>query len=317
MIRSPRAWLILGLAAAIALWLGSRMPPPHPQQSGHLDERPVTHEAPVAIAPPQSAQSSLPSGAMRIAPAMSSRPGMPSADAPQVAHIRYWSTQARAGDGYSRCRYAREAQQCAALIHNTAPWMRERFIAEMVRQGDFGELPDCRGVTEADIDAHFDQMLLAAEQGHVPAQLAFAAGSGFASVEGVRFTDRLRRFGRRAEPLAWRAFEAGDSDAALLLWRAYNRVGADRLYLAGAVEPDPVLAHALDLLVHDLVPEIASGSAAEAGLDPAQARRAAKLHAHWRTAAFATARPPRYGIEIERMFDWEKRAVDLCADDPH
>ena len=86
--------------------------------------------------------------------------------------------------------------------------------------------------------------------------------------------------------------------------------------LAGAIDPDPIKAHALDLLMDDLVPDFVVGSAAEAGLSKEQAAQAEALHAEWRATAFAHGKPPRFGMEIERMFEPEKRTVDLCAPDP-
>ena len=241
-------------------------------------------------------------------------PVPPAANAAQVHHIRYWSLRAQSGDAYARCRYAREAQQCAVQIHNMAPWMRERFLAQRVTRGDFGEIADCRGVTEQDIAAQFDALLLAAEHGHVPSQLLFAAGGGFASLEGFRHPDRLLRYREHAGAMAWRAFEAGNSDAAVLLWRAYNGVDLEAVYIAGAIEPDPVRAHALDLLLGDLVPDHLAGTASEAGLTHVDAKRARDLVTQWRSRAFARPRPPNFGTRFETMFDWEKHSVDLCAE---
>lgn len=162
----------------------------------------------------------------------------------------------------------------------------------------------------------FDAMLHAAQQGHVPSQLLFATGAGFSSVMTLDGRNEMLRFREHAPTMAWRAFAAGDSDAAVLLWRAYNRVGRDMLFLVGAIEPDPVKAHALDLLMKDLVPDFIVGSVQEAGLSEDQAQQAAMIHAEWRATAFANAKPPRYGMEFERMWDPEKSAVDLCAPAP-
>jgi len=245
------------------------------------------------------------SGSMRAPPA---------ANAPQLEHIRYWRAEASSGDPYARCRYAREAQHCAALIMNTADWMRERFVAKMVTRGDFGEIPDCRGVTPQDILPQFDQLLQSASGGHTPSQLLFAAGGGFALAEGVRFPERLHQFRDHAATLAWRAFDRGDPDAVVLLWRAYQGVDRDVLFLAGAIDPNPVTARALDLLMHELNSDHVVADAADSGLDKAGLRQAQDLLRDWREHAFAHPRTPRYGLRIETMFDWEKRAVDLCAD---
>lgn len=173
---------------------------------------------------------------------------------------------------------------------------------------------DCNGVTDADVQGPFDALLGAAQRGHAPSALLFASGIGSSSF--IPVPDEIRRYRAHASRLAWQAFAAGDSDAAVLLWRVYNRVGVEAMPLAAAIDPDPVKAHALDLLIDDLVPDFIVGTAAEAGLSKEQAAQAEALHAEWRATAFAHGRPPRYGMEIERMFDPEKRAVDLCAPDP-
>ena len=109
------------------------------------------------------------------------------------------------------------------------------------------------------------------------------------------------------------SLRCGDSDAALLLWRAYNRVDVEGLPLAGAIDPDPVKAHALDLLLDDLLPEFRVGTVKEAGLSAEQARQAQALHGQWRSSAFAQREPPRYGLLVENMSASELRALDLCA----
>ena len=174
----------------------------------------------------------------------------------------------------------------------------------------------CAAVSEADIAGHSEALQHSAERGFAPSQLLFAVGAGFGGIPQIDDTDASRRFKRRAPDFAWQAFSRGDSDAAALLWRVYNGVDSDYLPLAGAIEPDPVKAHALDLLMDDLVPDFVVGTAVDAGLSKEQAAQAEALHAEWRATAFAHGKPPRYGMEIERMFDPEKRAVDLCAPDP-
>lgn len=168
-------------------------------------------------------------------------------------------------------------------------------------------------MTDADVQGRFDFLLGAAQRGHGPSALMFASGIGWSSF--IPVADEIRRFRTHAPRLAWQAFATGDSDAAVLLWRAYNRVGVEAMPLTGAIDPDPVKAHALDLLVDDLVPDFVVGSAAEAGLSDEQAMQARALHAEWRGGAFAQAKPPRFGMQIEKMFEWEQRAVDLCAPD--
>ena len=116
--------------------------------------------------------------------------------------------------------------------------------------------------------------------------------------------------------MAWRAFDAGDTDAAVLLWRAYNDVDRDVLFLSAVIQRDPIKAHALDQLMLDLVPDHIAGSARDAGLSDEQAMQAQALLAEWRSGAFAQPKPLRFGSRIENMFDWEKRAVDLCAPAP-
>jgi hypothetical protein len=303
---APQQLLLVMIAAlllAVAWWRPQRAPQPG---------------SAAALAPGASVRASPGAGAS-ASEHWNALPGAAGDARPprrQVEVIRDWRARAERGDDAAACRYAREALFCAALIHHTAPWRRARFAAQAVTRGAFGEIADCRGVEDADIAAQFDLLLAAAERGHVPSQALFAAGGGFASFEGVRFPERLLRFRERAGVLAWRAFDAGDSDAAVLLWRVYNRVGSDQLHLAGALAPDPVRAHALDLLLADLVPGVIAGSAEEAGLDPAAAAAAQALHARWRALSFADARAPRFGLEIERMFDWERREVDLCAEAP-
>ncbi len=177
-------------------------------------------------------------------------------------------------------------------------------------------LTDCSGVTDSDVRGLADALQQSAERGFTPSQVLYATGIGLGGVPDIKNTDAIRRFRQRAPDLAWKAFSHGDPDAAALLWRVHNEVDVGYVALAGAIDPDPVKAHALDLLMGDLVPGFVVGTAAEAGLSKEQAAQAEALHAEWRATSFAHARPPRFGMEIERMFDPEKRAVDLCAPDP-
>lgn len=229
-----------------------------------------------------------------------------------VEQIRFWRQQATTGDHYARCRFAVVAIGCAARRKNFAPWARNR--TQELRSAD-GELiaQDCSSVTDADLQGRSEALLGAAQGGHAPSALLFAMGGGLSSF--IPSPDEIRVFRAHAPRLAWQAFAAGNSDAAVLLWRAYNRVNSDGLFLASAIEPDPIKAHALDLLMGDLVPEFLVGNAREAELSEEQAAQAAALHATWRSTAFAHGRPSRYGLEIEQMFEWERRAVDLCAPD--
>lgn len=128
--------------------------------------------------------------------------------------------------------------------------------------------------------------------------------------------EEIRAFRTHAPRLAWQAFDAGDSDAAVLLWRAYNRVDGGIVALSSVIDPDPIKAHALDHLMGDLVPNFVVGTAAEAGLSNEQAAQAVALHAEWRATAFSGPMPPRYGMQIETMFELDKPAVDLCAPAP-
>jgi hypothetical protein len=240
----------------------------------------------------------------------------PAADAPQVEQIRYWRAQAAQGDLYARCRYARVARHCALHRDLWQPWARAEGMASMLSSPLGEALWDCGGVEDADTAGVEEALWQSARAGHVPAQVLYAAGGGFASWFNEDRLPQLRRFRADAADLAWRAFAAGDSDAAVLLWRAYNQVDASRLLLAAAIEPDPVKAHALDLLLAELVPEFVAGSAEQAGLDAEQTRAAEVLLAEWQAGAFAHARPPRFGMEIERSLSGEKHVVDLCAPDP-
>lgn len=230
-----------------------------------------------------------------------------------VEQIRFWRQQAATGDPYALCRFSLASAGCGMRLSSYSPWARQR-IPEL--RTDDGELAgeDCSGVTEADMQGRFEALIGAAQRGHTPSALLLAMGAGMSNF--IPAPEEIRGFRAHAPRLAWQAFEAGDSDAAVLLWRAYNRVGVEAMPLAGAIEPDPVKAHALDLLMDDLVPDFVVGTATEAGLSKEQAAQAEALHAEWRATAFAHGRPPRYGLELERMFEPEKRAVDLCAPDP-
>jgi hypothetical protein len=230
-----------------------------------------------------------------------------------VEQIRFWRQQAMTGDPYASCRFVSVSAGCAMRRAVYSPWARHRTRNLRTTDGELvGE--DCEGVSDADVQGRFDALLGAAQRGHVASALMFASGIGASSF--IPVPDEVRRFRTHAPQLAWQAFAAGDSDAVVLLWRVYNRVGIEAMPLAGAIEPDPVKAHALDLLMDDLVPDFVVGTAVDAGLSKEQAAQAEALHAEWRATAFAHGKPPRYGMEIERMFDPEKRAVDLCAPDP-
>ena len=230
-----------------------------------------------------------------------------------VEQIRFWRQHAATGDPYAQCRFSLASAGCAMARSSYAPWARTRIPTLRTEDGELmGQ--DCSGVTDADVQGRFEALLSAAQRGHTPSALLLAMGGGASSF--IPAPEEIRDFRAHAPRLAWQAFEAGDSDAAVLLWRAYNRVQADIVFLSGAIDPDPIKAHALDLLMDDLVPDFVVGSAAEAGLREEQAAQAEALHAEWRATAFAHGKPPRYGMEIERMFEPEKRAVDLCAPDP-
>lgn len=241
--------------------------------------------------------------------------GAPPPDAPWPLQIHYWKSAAQRGDPVARCEYARHARHCVWEIQRMAADIRAQYQRANTGNLDRGDVADCRGINDGDISAAFDHLLRAAAEGHHESQLFFAAGAMLSPMPDLSRIDQLRRYRESAGQFAWRAFAAGDSDAAVLLWRAYNRVGVSFLPLAGAIDPDPVKAHALDLLVADLVPKFVVGSAAEAGLNDEQAMQARALHAEWRSGAFAKAKPPRFGMQIETMFEWDQRAVDLCAPD--
>lgn len=202
------------------------------------------------------------------------------------------------------------------MIQNYSPWARQRFETQWRAQAPEYRLPDCVGVTDSDIHGLAVALQQSAERGFTPSQLLYATGIGLGGIPDIKNTDAIRRFRQRAPDLVWQAFSHGDPDAAALLWRVHNQIDTGYLALAGAIDPDPIKAHALDLLMDDLVPDFVVGSAAEAGLSKEQAAQAEALHAEWRATAFAHGKPPRFGMEIERMFEPEKRTVDLCAPDP-
>ena len=244
------------------------------------------------------------------------RPAEPPATAKPIEHIRYWRIAASSGEVYAQCRFALAAQNCAGVIQNYSPWARHRMETQWRAQDPENRLTDCSGVTDSDVRGLADALQQSAERGFTPSQVLYATGIGLGGVPDIKNTDAIRRFRQRAPDLAWKAFSHGDPDAAALLWRVHNEVDVGYVALAGAIDPDPVKAHALDLLMDDLVPDFIVGTAAEAGLSKEQAAQAEALHAEWRATSFAHARPPRFGMEIERMFDPEKRAVELCAPDP-
>ena len=298
------AWLLRDRATA-----SSRVDPSAPSAT------PMESAAPVAATP-------LRAGADQASRAPSRAP---SGDLPRFANapdpavtklvelIRFWRQQAASGDPYAMCRLALASTGCAMRRSSYAPWARNQIPELRTEEGErVGE--DCSGVAEADVEGRFEVLLDAAKRGHAPSALFFAMGGGMSTF--LPAPDEIREFRAHAPRLAWQAFAAGDSDAVVLLWRAYNRVRTDFVYLAAAIDPDPVKAHALDLLMGDLVPGFVVGTAAEAGLSKAQAAQAEAMRAEWRATAFAHGRPPRYGMEIERLFDWDQRAVDLCAPDP-
>ena len=298
------AWLLRDRATA-----SSRVDPSAPSAT------PMESAEPVA-ATPLRARADQASRAPSRAPS-AELPRFANAPDPAVTKpvelIRFWRQQAMTGDPEANCRFASLAAGCAMRRAAYSPWARHRIPNLRDHNGELmGE--DCDGITDGDVQGRFEALLGAAQRGHAPAAVLFASGIGSSSF--IPIPDEVRRFRSHAPQLAWRAFASGDSDAAVLLWRAYNRVGAETMPLAAAIDPDPVKAHALDLLMGDLVPGFVVGTAAEAGLSKAQAAQAEAMRAEWRATAFAQGKPPRYGLEIERLFDWDKRAVDLCAPDP-
>ena len=237
------------------------------------------------------------------------------ADALLAQQIRYWKAAAQSGQPAAQCQWARFAQGCAWSTQSMTPAARTRYEHDNQQALDRGEIPDCRNISRNETDPAFEALISAAEKGHQPSQFLFAAGVLMPPMPDMRRIEHVRRYRDHAGKHAWRAFSAGDSDAAVLLWRAYNRVDADYLFLTGTVEPDPVKAHALDLLMNDLVPGFVVGTAAEAGLGAEQRMQAEAIHAEWRGQQFAHRKPPRFGMRIEEMFDWKNRAIDLCAPD--
>jgi hypothetical protein len=241
-------------------------------------------------------------------------PPAPPTDAPLVQQLPHWRSRAATRDPYAQCRFAVLAAQCVMMDVVYAPWARARYETSEIIAADANARADCRGVDRSLTAGYADHLHDAAQRGHVPSQVQFAAGRSFgAGIPDLTDVAALRRFRDSAAALAWRAFAAGDSDAAVLLWRAYNRVDADYLLLVGSIEPDPVKAHALDLLMDDLLPEFVVGSASDAGLDPTHDAAAQALVAAWRAGPFAQARVPRFGLRIEEQFGWEHRDVDVCA----
>lgn len=318
-----RRWIIFLLLATGLGWLLLREMPRESELISPKEMFPSVDEADRAAAIPtepadrtKSAVAAGARGAIQSGAGPAASIGPPPANAPAVTQIRYWREAARGGDAFAQCQYAHHAVGCLWSISGHTRWARARRESEMASAIDAGEIIDCRGLELSELDPAFDALLRSAQQGMASAQFMFAAGFGLSPWGDVRHPERLVTYRTEAPQLAWRAFAAGDSDAAVLLWRAYNRVRTDFVYLAAAIDPDPVKAHALDLLMGDLVPGFVVGTAAEAGLSKAQAAQAEAMRAEWRATAFAHGRPPRYGMEIERLFDWDQRAMDLCAPDP-
>jgi hypothetical protein len=315
-----RAWIVASLVVPL-VWLALRgvdrdepTPPARVAQTvaERLDEdRDVPSTAPVV---PNGVAITTPAGTIGPRKAVHRAINAPNPETTKaVEQIRFWRQHAATGDAYAQCRFSLASAGCAMARSSYAPWARTRIPTLRTEDGELvGQ--DCSGVTDADVQGRFEALLSAAQRGHTPSALLIAMGGGASSF--IPAPEEVRDFRAHAPRLAWQAFEAGDSDAAVLLWRAYNRVQADIVFLSAAIDPDPVKAHALDLLMDDLVPDFVVGTAAEAGLSKIQAAQAEALHAEWRSTAFAHRKPPRYGLEIERMFEPDKRAVDLCAPDP-
>ncbi len=310
-------YLGLLLALAVLVWWLQGTTVPRPGNEATAPTSPMTPSSAIPQTPPATPptvklqQPSRPVvGSEAVAHVTAPPP-----DAPWPQQIRHWKSAAQNGDSMARCEYARHALRCGWEIQIMAADIRAQYHRANAQNFDRGDTADCRGITANDIDPAFDHLFAAAAQGHRESQLLFAAGAMMQPVPNLRRIEQLRRYRDEAGQFAWRAFAAGDSDAAVLLWRAYNRVGSNSLFLAGAIDLDPVKAHALDLLVGDLVPGFVVGSAAEAGLSDEQAMQARAMHAEWRGGAFVKAKPPRFGMQIENIFEWEHRAIDLCASD--
>lgn len=322
MNRRKNAWLIAGAAIAVAALGSLRL---IRAESGAASthaasavanrvEQPLD-DADVASRVRPAGNAAAISTPTRPSRSMSNTSPPDPVSAPVIEQVRYWRSRMLAGERSASCHLAVATAECAWRRNVYASWAPARGARTSSTAGK-PSAADCSGVRDADTSERFDVLLGAAERGHTESALLFSSGIGFSTYFVFAPTNEQRRFKANAPRLAWRAFDAGNSDAAVLLWRAYNRVDTDMLPLAGAIEPDPVKAHALDLLLGDLLPDFIVGSAAEAGLSDEQAMQARELHAQWRSAAFAHRQPPRYGMELERMFTRENRAVDLCASDP-
>ncbi len=275
---------------------------------------PASDESTTGASSPPSVTSNTPVGKQQAT--SSSAHLSPPETSRIVELIGYWRAQAIAGTDYAQCRLAQVAQPCTTAIAMTADWELRRFHEANAEILDRGEVPDCRGVVEADIASLTETLLRAAARGHVPSQVLFASGATLSWNGDIAHPERSRPYREQAATMAWRAFDAGDTDAAVLLWRAYNDVDRDVLFLSAVIQRDPIKAHALDQLMLDLAPDHIAGSARDAGLSDEQAMQAQALLAEWRSGAFAQPKPLRFGSRIENMFDWEKRAVDLCAPAP-
>lgn len=319
MNRRQNAWIIAGTAVVIAAlgWLRPNHTDPGEASALAAASGAKRVELPLAAAEVpahvEPAGSAAASTTARPSRSMSHTSPPDPVTAPVIEQVRYWRQRMASGDPDAACVLVLVAQQCAIRRSFYAPWARahvagtESGVAEHLG-------PDCRGIGDADVSGAFEILLGSAQRGHVASAVIFAEGLGFSSLP-LAPPMELRHFKANAPRLAWQAFDAGDSDAAVLLWRAYNRVDTDMLPLAGAIDPDPIKAHALDLLMADLLPEFLVGTAKEAGLSAAQASQARALHAQWRSTAFAQPKPPRYGL-LDEHVSADLSAVDLCASDP-
>ena len=305
------AWIIAGAVVVIASVASLRLIGANPDATPIV----VAETAAQRAAPPPGdgdlrsldlpAASATAPASVKAARATAGTPPPDPATAPVIDRIRYWRSRMFAGDRDAACRLVVATRGCSVRAGLYAPWARARLATT-------GIGTDCTGVSDTDTNGGFETLLASAQQGHIASALLFAHGAGFSSLP-VASPQELRGFKAHASRLAWQAFDAGDSDAAVLLWRAYNRVDVEALPLAGAIDPDPVKAHALDLLLDDLLPEFLVGTAKEAGLSAEQARQARELHAQWRSSAFAQRKPPRYGLLLENMSASDPRALDPCA----
>lgn len=339
-------------ALAIALWLGAR-------GTGHSADS-VSDDAslsrPLESAPDAAAAGGLPGLARRSSDSAPEAP-LPAAGTPLAGNLDELIARADQGDYRAACRLAFELHVCNRdlpvlevrgqhaenqimvdpnqVSDAQLQFLENRLVeAQAQLEGLEAAQAHCRDVPPISTERRLGWWRQAAVAGSRAALHEMMDGDALPFHEWLRHTDHLSWMNRELEPLAWRAMQAGDLEAATHLLNALRpRPAPNRMeLLAQATQVDEETAAALAMYLHEVLPS-AEGSAEsiasmrglaqvllrhkEASLAPEVLERARATSREWRrtiTPLPVTTSPrDRGAIEFDPV---EKRRaqMELCAE---